>query len=86
MVTFTPSQLAAWRSSLARANPSLAPAEIERALEAIRREHEDPEQHDRTLIQNALARSPLERLRAMVALQNFIERARRARPIGRLRE
>jgi hypothetical protein len=71
--------LTALREALATSTPGVSPPEIDTLVEAIRRQHEDPEEHDRSLIAERLTRSPLERLRALQAFLGFAERARASR-------
>jgi hypothetical protein len=63
-------ELAALREGLGRANPGFTDHELDEAVRAILRQHEDPEEHDRSLIAERLRWSPDERLRA---LQSFLE-------------
>jgi hypothetical protein len=74
-----PLELTALREALARTNPGLSSGEIEDLVQAVRRQHEDPEEHDRSLISERLAWSPEERLRALQAFLGFAERARASR-------
>ena len=74
-----PPQLAALREALTMADPGLSAEEIEAVLSAVRGQHEDPEEHDRSLISERLAWSPEERLRALQSYLGFVERARSSR-------
>jgi hypothetical protein len=73
------SQLAAVREVLETAQPRLSSREIEELLLAVRRQHEDPEQHDRSLIAERLAWSPEQRLHALESFLSFLEQARGSR-------
>ena len=64
------------RASLAAANPECTPDQIEAVVEALRRQHEDPEEHDRSLIAERLAWTPDERLGALQAWLAFIDRTK----------
>jgi hypothetical protein len=64
------------RAALAAANPEFTPDRIEAAVEALRRQHEDPEEHDRSLIAERLTWTPDERLGALQAWLDFIESSR----------
>jgi hypothetical protein len=63
----------ALRAALAAANPKFTPDRIEAAVEALRRQHEDPDEHDRSLIAERLTWTPDERLGALQAWLDFIE-------------
>lgn len=71
--------LDALREALESANPALTPREIDDLVTAIRRQHEDPEEHDRSLISERLSWSPDERLRALQSYLGFVDRARASR-------
>lgn len=62
MTALEPSRLAALREALETTNPGLSSREIDELLLAVRRQHEDPEEHDRSLISERLSWSPEERL------------------------
>jgi len=79
MESFTSGQLAVLRDALARANPAFTTAQLDAAVAAVRRQHADPEEHDRSLIAERLAWSPEERLRALQAFLDFVDRARASR-------
>jgi len=79
VISLQPPQLTALREALGTANPRLSPSEIDDLLLAVRRQHEDPEEHDRSLISERLAWSPDERLRALQSFLGFVERARSSR-------
>lgn len=72
-------QLEAIREALESANPALSPGEIDAAVRAVLRQHEDTEEHDRSLISERLSWSPDERLRALQSFLSFVERARDSR-------
>ena len=74
-----PPSLDALREALEGADPALTPREIDDLVLAIRRQHEDPEEHDRSLISERLSWSPDERLRALQSFLGFVERARSSR-------
>ncbi len=78
-VILQPPQLAALRQSLEAANPPLSSREVEDLLRAVRRQHEDPDEHDRSLISERLAWSPDERLQALQSFLGFVEQARDSR-------
>lgn len=67
------------RAALAEANPGFTSSQLDRVLEALRRQHEDPEDHDRSLIAERLAWTPEQRLRALEEWLAFIEPARTAK-------
>lgn len=67
------------REALARTNPALSAREIEQLVQAVRQQHDDPEEHDRSLIAERLSWSPEERLRALQSFLGFAERARASR-------
>jgi hypothetical protein len=77
-MAWQPTELARLRASLADANPEFTGEQLDAALEALRRQHEDPEEHDRSLIAERLAWTPERRLRALQEWLNFIETARAA--------
>jgi hypothetical protein len=79
VISLQPPELAALREALGTANPRLSTSEIDELLRAVRRQHEDPEEHDRSLISERLAWSPDERLRALQSFLGFVERARSSR-------
>lgn len=81
MIALQPPQLAALREALEAASPRLSSREIDDLLLHVRRQHEDPEEHDRSLISERLAWSPDERLHALQSFLGFVERARRSRPL-----
>jgi hypothetical protein len=68
--------MTALREALEAARPRLTSREIDELLMAVRRQHEDPEEHDRSLISERLAWSPDERLQALQSFLSFVERAR----------
>lgn len=69
-------ELSVLRAALAAANPDFTPDRIEAAVDALRRQHEDPEEHDRSLIAERLTWTPDERLGALQAWLDFIEKTR----------
>jgi len=75
-MSLQPPRLTALREALQAAEPRLSSREIDDLLLAVRRQHEDPEEHDRSLISERLAWSPDERLRALQSFLSFVERAR----------
>ena len=79
MIRLEATQLMALKEALETASPRLSSAEIDDLLSAVRRQHEDPEEHDRSLISERLAWSPDERLQALQSLLVFLERARTSR-------
>ena len=79
MVNVQTSQLTALREVLESAEPRLSAGQIDDLLLAVRRQHEDPEEHDRSLISERLAWSPDERLQALQSFLTFVERARVSR-------
>jgi hypothetical protein len=72
-------ELAALREGLGRANPGFTARELDEAVGAILRQHEDPEEHDRSLIAERLRWSPDERLRALQSFLTFVDEARASR-------
>jgi hypothetical protein len=64
------------REAVETANPALSAREIDEVLLAVRRQHDDPEEHDRSLISERLSWSPEERLRALQSFLGFVDRAR----------
>ena len=72
-------ELAALREGLGRANPGFTDLELDEAVRAILRQHEDPEEHDRSLIAERLWWSPDERLRALQSFLSFVDEARASR-------
>jgi len=76
VIGLQPPQLEALREALETAEPRLSTREIDALLLAVRRQHEDPEEHDRSLISERLAWSPDERLHALQSFLAFVERAR----------
>ena len=76
---FGATELAALREGLGRANPSFTDRELDDAVRAILRQHEDPEEHDRSLIAERLRWSPDERLRALQSFLTFADEARASR-------
>ena len=76
MVSVQTSQLTALREVLESAEPRLSSDQIDNLLVAVRRQHEDPEEHDRSLISERLAWSPDDRLQALQSFLAFVERAR----------
>ena len=76
MISLRPPQLTALREALETAEPRLSTREIDALLLAVRRQHEDPEEHDRSLISERLAWSPDERLHALQSFLGFVVRAR----------
>ena len=79
MISVQTSQLTALREVLESAEPRLSAGQIDDLLRAVRRQHEDPEEHDRSLISERLAWSPDERLQALQSFLTFVERARASR-------
>lgn len=79
MISLRPLQLTALREALETASPRLSSPEIDKLLLAVARQHEDPEEHDRSLISERLAWSPDERLGALQSFLGFVERARHSR-------
>lgn len=80
MTGLNEAQLAALREALGKANPGFSARELDHAVLAVRRQHEDPEDHDRSLIAERLSWSPEERLRA---LQSFLALVETARAVSR---
>jgi hypothetical protein len=78
MVSLTREQVAGIREALGRADPPLAPEHAEAIVAALRRQHEDPEDHDRTLIAERLAWSPERRLQELQAFLDLVAAARPA--------
>jgi len=76
MTGLNETQLTAVRDALKRANPGFSARELDDAVLAVRRQHEDPEEHDRSLIAERLSWSPEERLRALQSFLAFVEKAR----------
>jgi hypothetical protein len=66
------------RAALSAANPEFTPDRIDAAVEALRRQHEDPEEHDRSLIAERLTWTPDERLRALQGWLDFVDQTRAA--------
>ena len=79
MIRVQPPQLTALREALEAAELRLSSREIDDLVRAVRRQHEDPEEHDRSLISERLAWSPDERLQALQSFLSFVERARSSR-------
>ena len=52
-------------------------------LEAIRRQNEDPEDHDLSLIDECLGLTPEERLQRLAAWVNMVDELRASSPPGR---
>ena len=69
-------ELEALREALGRANPGFTARELDEAVRAVRRQHEDPEEHDRSLIAERLRWSPDERLSALQSFLAFVDQAR----------
>jgi hypothetical protein len=72
-------EVAALREGLSRANPGFTERELDDAVRAILRQHDDPEEHDRSLIAERLRWSPDERLRALQSFLTFVDEARASR-------
>ena len=78
-MSLQPPQLTALREALEAANPRISSSEVDDLLLAVRRQHEDPEEHDRSLISERLAWTPDERLQALQSFLSFVEGARHSR-------
>jgi hypothetical protein len=79
MTGLNETQLAALREALGRANPGFSARELDDAVLAVRRQHADPEEHDRSLISERLEWTPDERLGALQSFLAFVEQARARR-------
>ena len=79
MDSLQPPQLTALREALETGEPRLSSREIDDLVLAVRRQHEDPEEHERKLISERLAWSADQRLHALQFFLSFVERARNSR-------